>query len=266
MSSDLPLTAPYALLQARGVGARSVEVLNAGIVLWLPTGPRVAMATNTKRLAALHPDYAALDLPTWGQSLERVLAQHQAALPDANHLVPLLDLLGRPFTPGADLGLAAIENDPDVTLREMLRWLVDAPVQTDDAFEGLGASAQLADQPQGFAVPAEDDPEEGELERAVAIEVFGLTAAQVDAWPWGPPPFSTQRDWAAAVLVHTLAHPGPGVRARFDAELAEAAMRWGWRRSPDQEGPGTLALLLTPDEICMAALKAVRGCGAAAPT
>lgn len=93
-----------------------------------------------------------------------------------------------------------------------------------------------------------------ELDKSIAGEVFGISPTAIDAWPWGVPPFSTDRNCSAAVVAKMLAHPALD---QFDTELRRAALRWGWGKRKTHEGPSALVLVLTPDEICRAALRAI---------
>ena len=67
---------------------------------------------------------------------------------------------------------------------------------------------------------------EADLDAQIAKVVFGLDSAAVQAWPWGVPPFSTERNWAAAVVGRMLAHEAA---SEFDAELERRALLWGWK-------------------------------------
>lgn len=96
-----------------------------------------------------------------------------------------------------------------------------------------------------------------ELDVAVAEQVFGVSREIIEAWPWGVPAFSSDRQWSAGVVGCMLAHPA---RELFDVELERAAIRWGWKAQPEYAGAGALVLVLTPEEICKAALAAIRGC------
>lgn len=102
-----------------------------------------------------------------------------------------------------------------------------------------------------------------ELDSRIAEEVFGVSRAAIDGWPWGVPAFSSDRRWSADVIGKMLVHPA---LALFDAELERVALRWGWMKNPGHGGPSALVLVLTPDEICHAALRAIRGYGSAAQT
>lgn len=96
-----------------------------------------------------------------------------------------------------------------------------------------------------------------ELDIAVAQEVFGVPRAVIDAWPWGVPAFSSQRELSSDVVGRMIAHPA---REQFDAALESAARKWGWKALPEHSGISAAILVLTPDEICRAALAAIREC------
>jgi hypothetical protein len=102
-----------------------------------------------------------------------------------------------------------------------------------------------------------------QLDVDVARLVFGVSQEAIDAWPWGVPCFSTDRGKAADVVGRMLAH---SVREAFEVELENAATQWGWGVKPEYAGAATLLLVLTPDEICRAALKALQQSGPAALT
>lgn len=102
-------------------------------------------------------------------------------------------------------------------------------------------------------------PEAGEsMDRAISIEVFGVSADAVDAWPWPLPEFSTDRRWSEAVsqrMLYSEAH-----RVGFESALEAAATYAGYRSADKFSGIATLTMVLTPDVICRAALMVVRGC------
>jgi hypothetical protein len=100
--------------------------------------------------------------------------------------------------------------------------------------------------------PVRDCDDLEDLDRAIAREVFGLSQEQIDAWPWGVPEFSSSRSDAAKVLCQIWLSEDK--RAVMERELCA--------RLPLQ-GVGLVKTLIvaTPDEICAAALSAVRECG-----
>lgn len=111
------------------------------------------------------------------------------------------------------------------------------------------------------ARPGQDIPEHLELlDIEIAHQVFGLSREAIDAWPWGAPFFSSDRTAAADVVGRMLTGPD---RQAFEHELEQAARHWGWGSTPDHAGTATLLLVLTPDEICRAALKALQQSGRA---
>ena len=123
-----PKTAPYAILEARGVGARSHEAVNAGVVLFSEEGPMVSVVPDIRRLAGIHPDYLALDLDGMAVGLQDQLRRH-AELP-VDQLHALLHVLCQPLAPSACLGLASVEQGTSNTLRELMAWLVHSPQRT----------------------------------------------------------------------------------------------------------------------------------------
>jgi hypothetical protein len=128
--TNTPTTAPYTVLHARGLGARNDELLNAGIVLHAPCGPRVAVVQDAARLRALHPDYAAVHLAGWAEALEGTLREHAMTLPLPSQQHALLGLFARPFVPSESMGTATLAADPAVTLRDLMAWLVNTPART----------------------------------------------------------------------------------------------------------------------------------------
>ena len=98
-----------------------------------------------------------------------------------------------------------------------------------------------------------------DLNKQVAEHVYGMTRQAIEALPWGVPDFSGDRTWAAGVANRMLRQPLP-VLSRFDAALSDAAKAWGWGSKPEHQGISVLLIVLTADEICKAALKAIRGC------
>lgn len=125
--NPLPQTAPYTLLQARGVGARAGEALNVGVVLHLPESDLVAFTGDARRMSALHPDYAATPMADRAAQLSDTLAEQGRELtPEQRRL--LLRLLALPFQPADHTGVATLhESGPQQTLRELMAALVDAP-------------------------------------------------------------------------------------------------------------------------------------------
>lgn len=128
--NETPITAPYTVLQARGIGARAEELLNAGIVLYAPQGTLVALTQDVSRLRALHPDYAVVPVAEWAHALESALRDHAITLPLPAQQHALLGLFARPFVPSENMGTATLADDPAATLRELMAWLVDAPGRT----------------------------------------------------------------------------------------------------------------------------------------
>lgn len=102
-----------------------------------------------------------------------------------------------------------------------------------------------------------------DLDLRVAEELFGLSKAAIKEWPWGVPAFSSNRRWSADVIGKMLVHPA---RELFDVELERSAQHWGWKKTRADEGASVLVLVLTPDEICHAALRAIREYGSVKQT
>lgn len=102
-----------------------------------------------------------------------------------------------------------------------------------------------------------------ELNKLIAEHVFGVQRKAIEDWPWGVPDFSGDRRWAAAVATRMLTHPSS---TQFDAELQRAAQVWGYGATIARSGPATMLVVLTPEEICQAALAVIPGCSDAVLT
>ena len=103
-----------------------------------------------------------------------------------------------------------------------------------------------------------DDTEErmDDMDKAIAREVFGLSEGQIEAWPFGVPEFSTNGHDARGVVNRLYSFDRH--REAFDRHLA--------RLIPYLHGGLCEQLLVcTPEDICEAALMAVRECGALEP-
>jgi hypothetical protein len=94
-----------------------------------------------------------------------------------------------------------------------------------------------------------------ELDIEIAVHVFGVSMEAIAAWPWVVPEFSTDRNYCSQVILRMFAHDA---RHIFDEKLESAAMALGWKTEPKYNGLGAAILVLTPDEICKAALAAIR--------
>lgn len=97
-----------------------------------------------------------------------------------------------------------------------------------------------------------------ELDIEIAKLVFGISIEAVAALPFGVPEFSSDQRWSAAVVGRMLTHDARNI---FDEQLERAAIAHGWKSQPEYSGLSTAILVLTPDEICKAALAAIRECG-----
>ena len=100
--------------------------------------------------------------------------------------------------------------------------------------------------------------ENDELNDSIAAEVFGVSKSLLDAWPWPKPDFAGDRRWSAAVCTHMWGMPD-SVRLAFERELVGLADTFIKRGG--KGGICELMVANTPDEICKAALTAVRECG-----
>jgi hypothetical protein len=91
-----------------------------------------------------------------------------------------------------------------------------------------------------------------ELDIEVARDVFGLSQQQIDTWPFGVPAFSSDRSAAAQVICRLWPSD---VRPIFEKHLEARLPRL-------HGGLAETVMVATPDEICRAALSAVREYGA----
>lgn len=96
-------------------------------------------------------------------------------------------------------------------------------------------------------------PDGEELDQTVAREVFGLSQGQIDAWPWGVPHFSSDRNFAAGIISHLWC---------FDDTRRSLEREFAARLPKLRGGLAESLMVATPDEICKAAISAVRECGA----
>jgi hypothetical protein len=88
-----------------------------------------------------------------------------------------------------------------------------------------------------------------ELDEAIARDVFCLPQEQIDAWPWGVPAFSVDRNFAAGVAARLWAFDH--LRIAFEHKLRA--------RVPRQHGGIVECLFVcTPGDICNAALETIR--------
>lgn len=94
------------------------------------------------------------------------------------------------------------------------------------------------------------------MDRAIAREVFGVSDAVLDAWPWPLPEFSTVRSWAEHVVLKLLFDER--LREAYEAELDRIARKAGWQTKPGFCGHASLWVVLCADEICRAALVTLR--------
>jgi hypothetical protein len=92
-----------------------------------------------------------------------------------------------------------------------------------------------------------------EIDMAIAKLVFGLSQAQIDAWPWGIPAFSTDRHCSADVVARMAIEPQGRLFNEIITRRAEEI-------APRAALP-SLIVVLSPDEICLAAVSACLGYG-----
>lgn len=104
-----------------------------------------------------------------------------------------------------------------------------------------------------------DLPEPGaDMDRAIALEVFHLPAAVMKAWLWPLPEFSSDRG-ASMRVVQELMFDALRYGPRLGAHLLRAARALGYAEDAERFGIIPMLLtVLTPDEICKAALLTVR--------
>ena len=91
-----------------------------------------------------------------------------------------------------------------------------------------------------------------EIDEVVAREIFGCTQEQIDAWPFGVPAFSQDRNRAGDIVSRIWAFDD--VREIFEKHLTARLPRL-------HGGVAELLFLCGPREICEAALKASSECG-----
>lgn len=94
-----------------------------------------------------------------------------------------------------------------------------------------------------------------ELDVKIAKIVFGVDGEATKEWPWGVPPFSIDRNWSAAVIGRMLVHHAAD---KFNSALERRALIWGWEKIERSINIPALIIVLTPDEICNAALEAIQ--------
>lgn len=135
---------PFIILRA--VDQTRGESVNAGVILFSSFGPRVGVASDTARIRAVHPDYAALSLRDWGARLENSLRVRAEKMADLASLVAMLPLLCHPFIPDVQTGTASVDPDrPDEALESLLNWQVHArPVTVRPHRDVLRRQTKLA--------------------------------------------------------------------------------------------------------------------------
>lgn len=97
-----------------------------------------------------------------------------------------------------------------------------------------------------------DESHDQGLNEAIAREVFGVSQAQIDAWPWWVPAFCQDRNEAAAVACRIGAFDSH--RETFNRTLARLVPRL-------HGGLAESIVVCTPKEICQAALATLLECG-----
>jgi len=100
-----------------------------------------------------------------------------------------------------------------------------------------------------------------EIDRAVALKVFGVPEAVLDAWPWGLPEFSQDRGRAAGVAAQMMRRKPETVRLAFERRLRTQFELWGGDLDPIFLA--SALVVIRPVDICMAALRAVDECASA---
>jgi hypothetical protein len=119
------LQAPFVVLRATDDGRG--ESMNAGVILFSPTGPLVGMAPSSLRIRALHPDFAALPLKAWGARLEAALRKLAAEGADVATQLAVLPLYCQPLTPSGEPGTTLVTQDnASEVLASLLEWQVAA--------------------------------------------------------------------------------------------------------------------------------------------
>jgi hypothetical protein len=127
MNTDTP--AAFVLLRALDAGRG--EAVNAGVILFAPAGPMVAMAPTNARIRALHPDFAALPLKLWGERLQEALRKTANGGADVKQQLALLALYCQPFSPSPEPGVTMLSGDNAAdALASLLEWQVAARAAT----------------------------------------------------------------------------------------------------------------------------------------
>lgn len=120
---------PFVMLRAVD-GARG-EVINAGIILFGPERILVGVASTTGRIRALHPDFASIDLQSWGARLEASLNDYAKRFGSIEKVTAMLPLLSPPFSADTEVGTTQVDAaDPMRTVEQLLDWQVNARTPT----------------------------------------------------------------------------------------------------------------------------------------
>lgn len=90
------------------------------------------------------------------------------------------------------------------------------------------------------------------LNYEIAHHIFGISEEELDKFRFPLPNFADSRSSTISVILKIF--PKECLRAAFDAELDAVAKRFGYRKNLKYSGASTLLTVLTPDEICAAAL------------
>ncbi|MCR8961173.1 hypothetical protein M0765_026615 [Variovorax sp. S2] len=114
---------PFVLLRA--VDPVRGESLNAGVVLFTPTGALVAAAPDAARIKALHPDFVALSMSAWAERLQESINSLAKSLPEIAQQIAMLPLLCQPFVADTEPGTTLLNLDrPQETLDALMAWQV----------------------------------------------------------------------------------------------------------------------------------------------
>ena len=92
-----------------------------------------------------------------------------------------------------------------------------------------------------------------DVDHDIAKKLFGFSEEQIDAWPWGVPVFSSDRQYAAG-LVNWIWLSEPH-RKSFDRHMAERMPK------PHHGGIAETLMVCIPSLICEVALIVAEECG-----
>lgn len=114
---------PFIMLRARDLTRG--ECINAGVIVMLPDQVLVGVARDAARLKALHPDFAALDLPKWAERLQSSLKEQFERFESLEERLALLPLFTTPFVADEQPGMVQMQDAPEAMVARLLEWQVE---------------------------------------------------------------------------------------------------------------------------------------------